>query len=590
MSCCVDGCDSTDLSKSQAKKPAAVRRCKVHVADNIAPPEPPGSVQRGTGNKRFKREDNAELLSAFARRESSGIDTSRRYKVRGVKEPRRSPWGLATKEEQKVGIALKADFEDWCGLHQSHAAFQRKLHAELRAEVDAPWPPNTEPAARQRHSRKVALAVGDLELLAQSEARLKKLPHLSKPDQGFMDARARGFLTTLRGKDLQHGDSEVLPMESTGKGTKNCAVPWGHGQVTAAPFISPYAELHFTSGTGASGWSVTQFHEAFVASAPDGGIIASAESPIKRVDSAADSAADSTATEEMKEESHKPPELNPLSESETATANSTTNDWWLCGLKIPRCDRLTMAVLLELGDINLRMEQIGTKILHRGDGCAAIFCHFKANALKLDEFTQISMPHAVGDVTKDTEANYDELMKSRTAMGIYEELQAVYRNYIHPIVRKYLFAEFRLVERWMKRKDVSFFAFQVCGVTFGTVFWPVSHVDHDIFFTVLVVLEAGHYTFQDPPLGVHTGGHFVFPCQGAGFSLVPGDIIVYSPVVPHGTTEFGAPRIGVLREKCYPFRRVHAENVYKVMAAFYVKADIVKGVGTGRAVAAAHGL
>ena len=153
MSCCVDGCDSTDLSKSQAKKPAAVRRCKVHVADNIAPPEPPGSVQRGTGNKRFKREDNAELLSAFARRESSGIDTSRRYKVRGVKEPRRSPWGLATKEEQKVGIALKADFEDWCGLHQSHAAFQRKLHAELRAEVDAPWPPNTEPAARQRHSR-----------------------------------------------------------------------------------------------------------------------------------------------------------------------------------------------------------------------------------------------------------------------------------------------------------------------------------------------------------------------------------------------------------------------------------------------------
>jgi hypothetical protein len=70
----------------------------------------------------------------------------------------------------------------------------------------------------------------------------------------------------------------------------------------------------------------------------------------------------------------------------------------------------------------------------------------------------------------------------------------------------------------------------VSGVTAGKLFWPRSHIDHDVWFTVLVCLDYGR--------GILGGGDFGFGSVGHVMQCKHGDVIVYNPTHPHGTTEF----------------------------------------------------
>jgi hypothetical protein len=70
----------------------------------------------------------------------------------------------------------------------------------------------------------------------------------------------------------------------------------------------------------------------------------------------------------------------------------------------------------------------------------------------------------------------------------------------------------------------------VSGVTAGKLFWPRSHIDNDVWFTVLVYLDYGR--------GIIGGGDFGCGSVGHVLQCKHGDVIVYNPTHPHRTTEF----------------------------------------------------
>ena len=320
VSCCV--CGSFDLSKSQVRKSECERRCSSCVAKNAWPPVAAQSVERGLGEvKRFKRSDNAELLSAFARRESSGIDTSRTYRVKGFTTRRRSPWGKASKSQQREGRALLADFRAACGLHLSHNARVAWLRLHLQDTLAQPLPPKADAQGCRAHSFAMAEARRDLKALDESEALIAAMPRLSNAAAGFSDARAFGFLTTLRQAELAHGEQQKIDMASTGKGAKDAGVPWGPTQVPAAPFLTPFASLHFTSGKTRRGWAVTQMDASLVHPALNGGLITSTSPPI-RPPAKPKTAAPSKTTPAST------PATNPATAEPPPTAAAPSSDWW----------------------------------------------------------------------------------------------------------------------------------------------------------------------------------------------------------------------------------------------------------------------
>ena len=73
-------CQSADLSKTQKLyRTAGERRCKSCIGAAAATPEGPEALQRGVGMvKKFKTEVNRDEAVAWAKAESSGIDTTRR--------------------------------------------------------------------------------------------------------------------------------------------------------------------------------------------------------------------------------------------------------------------------------------------------------------------------------------------------------------------------------------------------------------------------------------------------------------------------------------------------------------------------------
>ena len=77
---------------------------------------------------------------------------------------------------------------------------------------------------------------------------------------------------------------------------------------------------------------------------------------------------------------------------------------------------------------------------------------------------------------------------------------------------------------------VGLHSYFVSGVTAGKLFWPRSHIDHDVWFTVLVCLDYGR--------GIIGGRDFGFGSVGHVLQCKHGDVIVYNPTHPHGTTEF----------------------------------------------------
>ncbi len=77
---------------------------------------------------------------------------------------------------------------------------------------------------------------------------------------------------------------------------------------------------------------------------------------------------------------------------------------------------------------------------------------------------------------------------------------------------------------------MKLFAHFVSGVTAGKLFWPRSHTDPDVWFTVLVCLDYGR--------GIIEGGDFAFGSIGHVLKCEHGNVIVYNPTHHHGTTKF----------------------------------------------------
>ena len=97
-------------------------------------------------------------------------------------------------------------------------------------------------------------------------------------------------------------------------------------------------------------------------------------------------------------------------------------------------------------------------------------------------------------------------------------------------------------------------------MTFGELFWPRSHIDQDLWYTVLVALDIGQ--------GVSAGGDFSFAECGWVLGCEHGDVLIYSPRVYHGTTEFA----------------VSTAHDSRVFAAFYMKAEGVAAAALTHAV------
>ena len=97
---------------------------------------------------------------------------------------------------------------------------------------------------------------------------------------------------------------------------------------------------------------------------------------------------------------------------------------------------------------------------------------------------------------------------------------------------------------------------QVTAVTVGVDFWPLSHIDNDFGPTVLVCVHLGN--------GPSRGGDFSFAADGHVVELRDGDVLVYNPLVVHGTTEFEYAHAA---DGCY-------------MLAFFCSAKTLKGCAT----------
>jgi hypothetical protein len=67
------------------------------------------------------------------------------------------------------------------------------------------------------------------------------------------------------------------------------------------------------------------------------------------------------------------------------------------------------------------------------------------------------------------------------------------------------------------------------GVTAGKFFWPRLHIDLDVWFTVLVCLDYGKDIVHGGDLGFGSVCHEL-QCKH-------GNVIVFNPTHPHGTTD-----------------------------------------------------
>jgi hypothetical protein len=70
----------------------------------------------------------------------------------------------------------------------------------------------------------------------------------------------------------------------------------------------------------------------------------------------------------------------------------------------------------------------------------------------------------------------------------------------------------------------------VSGITAGKLFWPRSHTDPDVCYTVLVSLDYGR--------GIIPGGDFAFGSIGQALHCKHGNVLIYNPTHHHETTKF----------------------------------------------------
>ena len=123
----------------------------------------------------------------------------------------------------------------------------------------------------------------------------------------------------------------------------------------------------------------------------------------------------------------------------------------------------------------------------------------------------------------DSESAYRE-------MQMRLKLKRIFLKWVWPLARcqfGWLFSPFL---GWLDARDVHLYAGFVTGVTGGRLFWPRSHTDPDLWYTLLVCLDYGR--------GVVGGGDFAFASHGHTLKCEHGDVLVYNGLALHGTTEF----------------------------------------------------
>ena len=97
-------------------------------------------------------------------------------------------------------------------------------------------------------------------------------------------------------------------------------------------------------------------------------------------------------------------------------------------------------------------------------------------------------------------------------MEMRAKLRGIFIKHIYPIVVQEFGWLFEPVGSWLEEQDVKLFARFVSGVTAGRLFWPRSHKDPDVWFTVLVCIDYGD--------GIKGGGDFGFGSIGVNSAEV----------------------------------------------------------------------
>ena len=224
----------------------------------------------------------------------------------------------------------------------------------------------------------------------------------------------------------------------------------------------------------------------------------------------------------------------------------------------------------------------GAKLLTRGDSVAAIGTMFLKWGLKEERTLGLLCPHSL-PITRPVEqraagASTGESVKLSSADRLFlmekqKEMRAFYGKFVHPIVEQYMFAEFASVGLYMSRKQMALFICQVTAATSGELFWALTHIDDDVFFSVLVKHATPLHpkdTKNHPDVPVREcdeGGDFALPNRGIVVPLERGNVLVYNPRKYHAATEHGALR--------HPTSR-------GCMTAFYVKASCIRAWFTSR--------
>ena len=190
-----------------------------------------------------------------------------------------------------------------------------------------------------------------------------------------------------------------------------------------------------------------------------------------------------------------------------------------------RCSStLDPVVTSELLKVHWEMERrLG--FLQRGKEVSNVCGSFNVFGKKCDLNTKLSMTHTPGKEGASAE------VQARL------KLRRLFLRYVYPIVRSEFGWLFGDVVDWVGGSGAQLYAgfvtWFVTGVTSGRVFWPRSHVDPDLWYTVLVCVDYGR--------GVVAGGDFGFASNGWVLQCKHGDVLVYNGLCLHGTTEFSLP-------------------------------------------------
>ena len=211
---------------------------------------------------------------------------------------------------------------------------------------------------------------------------------------------------------------------------------------------------------------------------------------------------------------------------------------------------------LELLSIYNQMES-HRLFLVRGKQVANVCANFVVSGLKEDQNTKLKMSHA-------PKSERTALME----MEMRSKLQALFMRNIYPTIKCEFGWLFEPVNHWLHNSKVELYAHWVSGVTAGKLFWPRSHVDPDVWYTVLVCIDYGR--------GIMSGGDFDFATVGHVLECHHCDVLIYNPQIHHGTTKF----------ELYPNDRESGQ----IFFAIFMKKQVLHADLLSQAMAKRHGV